>query len=95
MQKEGENLNAASESCWERWSLGSVAGVQKGLSNAGLLLIVLWLVVLIVMVSFLLLPHPPHPAPPFTQVTTYLHKDYNNLWIIKKQNTDSGNVVGN
>ncbi|XP_062037611.1 protein O-mannosyl-transferase 2 isoform X5 [Lepus europaeus] len=23
------------------------------------------------------------------QVTTYLHKDYNNLWIIKKHNTDS------
>ena len=33
----------------------------------------------------------PHPA----QVTTYLHKDYNNLWIIKKHNSNSGNAAEN
>ncbi|KAB1277658.1 Protein O-mannosyl-transferase 2 [Camelus dromedarius] len=60
--------------------------LDRGLSNIGLLLIVLWLTVLIVMIFSLPSP-PPSPAP--TQVTTYLHKDYNNLWIIKKHSTNS------
>lgn len=69
MQKEGENLNAASESCWETWSLGLVAGVQKSLSSVGLLLIVLWLVVLIVMASSLSSLSPRSP-PICTRTTT-------------------------
>lgn len=47
--------------------------------------------VLVVMVLPPTSPSLSHP----TQVTTYLHKDYNNLWIIKKHNTNSGNAVGN
>lgn len=42
-----------------------------------------------------LLP-PTSPSFPYpTQVTTYLHKDYNNLWIIKKHNSNSGNAAEN
>lgn len=56
-------------------------------SAVGAAVLVLGLPVLIVTVfSF-----PPPPAP---QVTTYLHKDYNNLWIVKKHNVNSGNVAG-
>ena len=96
-RKEGTPLtSAASESCWETRPLGSVAGVSERLKQywfaVGAGLFVLGLVVLIVMVfSF---PRPP-PSPTLPQVTTYLHKDYNNLWIVKKHNVNSGNVAGN
>lgn len=83
MQKAGQNLShkAPSESAGK---LGPrvVVGISERL-KAVLVCVDCRVAALLTMTVF---------APP--QVTTYLHKDYNNLWIIKKHDTNAGNVLG-